>query len=178
MAEITTIARPYAQAVFELAKAESDYVGWSGAVQLLAQIAIDPEAAAWLASPRVAADQKAALLIDVGGDRLTPAAKNLVKVLARNQRLPALAEIARLYEELRNDAEGVVEAELISAQPATEEQKAKVTAALKARLGREVHLACKTDESLLGGAVIRAGDLVIDGSARGKLGRLASALTH
>ena len=178
MAEITTIARPYAQAVFELASAENDFAGWSGTVQLLALIATDPEAAEWLASPRVAADQKAALLIDVGGDRLTPTAKNLVKVLAHNQRLPALAEIARLYEALRNDAEGVVEAELISAQPATEEQQAKVTAALKARLGREVHLACRTDESLLGGAIIRAGDLVIDGSARGKLGRLAGALIH
>jgi F-type H+-transporting ATPase subunit delta len=178
MAEITTIARPYAQAVFELAKAEKNFAGWSDAVQLLAIIATDPEAAEWLASPRVAATQKAALLIDVAGERLSPAGKNLVQVLAHNQRLPALAEIARLYEALRNDAEGVVEAVMISAQPATEEQKAKVTAALKARLGREVHLACKIDESLLGGAIIRAGDLVIDGSARGKLGRLAGALIH
>lgn len=178
MAEITTIARPYAQAVFELAKAENDYAGWSDAVQLLALIATDPEAAEWLASPRVGADQKASLLIDVAGERIKPAARNLVKVLAHNQRLTALAEIARLYEVLRNDAEGVVEAELISAQPATEEQQARVTAALKARLGREVHLSCSTDATLLGGAVIRAGDLVIDGSARGKLGRLAGALTH
>ncbi|MCA1804493.1 MAG: F0F1 ATP synthase subunit delta [Xanthomonadaceae bacterium] len=178
MAEITTIARPYAQAVFELAKAENDFAGWSDSVRLLAMIATDPEAAEWLASPRVGADQKAALLIDVGGDRLTPAAVNLVKVLAHNQRLPALAEIAQLYEALRNDAEGVVEAELISAQPASEEQQTRVTAALKARLGREVRLSCRTDAALLGGAVIRAGDLVIDGSARGKLGRLAGALTH
>ena len=178
MAEITTIARPYAQAVFELAKAENDYAGWSDAVRLLALIATDPEAAGWLASPRVSAEQKASLLIDVAGERIKPAARNLVKVLAHNQRLPALAEIARLYDALRNDAEGVVEAELISAQPATEEQQARVTAALKTRLGREVHLTCRTDASLLGGAVIRAGDLVIDGSARGKLGRLAGALTH
>jgi F-type H+-transporting ATPase subunit delta len=178
MAEITTIARPYAQAVFELAKAGNDFAGWSDALRLLALIATDPEAARWLASPRVAADQKAALLVDVAGDRLVPAGKNLVKVLARNQRLPALAEIARLYEALRNEAEGVVEAEMISAQPVTEEQQARVAAALKARLGREIHLACRTDASLLGGAVIRAGDLVIDGSARGKLGRLAGALIH
>lgn len=178
MAENTTIARPYAQAVFELAQAENDYAGWSDAVRLLALIGTDPEAAEWLASPRVSGDQKAALLIDVAGERIKPAARNLVKVLARNQRLTTLAEIARLYEELRNDAEGVVEAELISAQPATEEQQAQVMAALKTRLGREVRLSCSTDASLLGGAIIRAGDLVIDGSARGKLGRLASALTH
>lgn len=178
MAEITTIARPYAQAVFELAKAEGNYAGWSDAVQLLAAIAADPQAAAVLSSPRVTADQKASLLIDVAGDRLNAAAKNLVRVLADNQRLPALPEIARLYEDLRHDAEGVVEAELVTAKPATEDQKAKVTAALKARLGRDVHLSCRTDETLLGGAVIRAGDLVIDGSARGKLGRMAGALVH
>ncbi len=178
MAEITTIARPYAQAVFELARAESNYAGWSDTVQLLAAIAIDPQATAVLASPRVSADQKAGLLIDVAGDKLAAAAKNLIRVLAENQRLTALPEIARLYEELRNDAEGVVEAELITAKPATEDQKAKVTAALKTRLGRDVHLACKTDATLLGGAIIRAGDLVIDGSARGKLGHLASVLVH
>ncbi len=178
MAEITTIARPYAQAVFQLAKAEQSFTGWSDTLHLLAAIATDPQAAAVLSSPRINADQKAGLLIDVAGDKLNDAAKNFVRVLASNQRLSALTEISQLYEALRNREESVVEAELISAKPATEDQKSKVIAALKTRLGRDIHLACKTDESLLGGAIIRAGDLVIDGSARGKLGRLASALVH
>lgn len=178
MAEITTIARPYAQAVFQLAKTEGNFAGWSDAVQMLAAIAVDPQAAAVLASPTIDADQKAQLLTEVAGDKLNDPAKNFVRVLAANDRLSALVEIAALYEVMRNEAEGAVDAELVTAMPATEEQKTQVVAALKTRLGREIHLQCKTDESLLGGAIIRAGDLVIDGTARGKLGRLATALVQ
>ncbi len=178
MAEITTIARPYAQAVFELAKSEGNFAGWSDTVQLLAAIAVDPQAAELVESPTLTADRKADLLLSIVGDKLNDEGKNFVRLLADSQRLTALPEIASLYEEMRNEAEGAVDAELITARPVTDEQKAKVTTALKERLGREIHLQCKTDESLLGGAIIRAGDLVIDGSARGKLSRLANTLVH
>lgn len=178
MAEITTIARPYAQAVFELAQAQGDFAGWSETVQLLATIAVDPQAAELLDSPRTTGDQKSSLLLEVAGDKINAGGKNLIKVLAANHRLDAMAEIARLFEIMRNDAEGAIEAELITAMPVSEQQQREVAAALKARLGRDIHLECKVNPALLGGAVIRAGDLVIDGSAKGKLEQLANALIH
>ena len=111
-----------------------------------------------------------------GGDRLSAQCTNFVRVLAGNRRLGQLPEISTLFEIQRRDAEGSVQAELVSAYPASDAQQAQVIASLRKRLGREVTLTCQTDSSLLGGAIIRAGDLVIDGSVRGKLERLGTAL--
>ena len=97
-------------------------------------------------------------------------------MLAANRRLGQLPEIAALFEIERSKAEGAVQAEMVSAYPATEAQQAEVIASLSRRLGRDVTLTCTTDASLLGGAIVRAGDLVIDGSVRGKLERLGTAL--
>lgn len=178
MAEKTTIARPYANAVFELARAQGKYGEWSRALGVFAELADHPEIQALIDDPRYAAEQLVSLFVEAGGEAVTDAAKNLLNVLADNERLLVLPEIAALYEQLRATEEGTLEAEIISARPLTKEQLNEISTALKRRLGREVDFSCKIDESLLGGAVIRAGDLVIDGSAVGKLNQLATSLLH
>lgn len=178
MAEITTIARPYAQAVFKLANASQALGAWSDMLGYLAVVATDPDMQRIIDSPRFTSDQLAQLVIDVCADQLTSEAQNLVKVLAENGRLDALPEIFNLYQTLKSEAEGAIQAELITAYPATDAQKQSVLEALKKRFGREIELECKTDSSLVGGAVIRAGDMVIDGSVRGKLQKLSAALSH
>lgn len=178
MSERSTVARPYAQAVFEIAQAQSDLPGWSDMLQLAAAVASQEDMEALLDNPRIARDELVELLLEICGDRLTSSGQSMVKVLAANRRLGLLPDIARQYEQLRAEAEKTLDAELISAMPVSDAQREKIAASLKERLGREINLVCKTDKSLLGGAVIRAGDLVIDGSARGRLHKLASAMSH
>ena len=178
MAETTTIARPYAQAAFELARAENTLPVWSEMLNLAAAVAHDPQLSALLGSPRISRSKFADLFIGVCGVHLTAQGQNFIRLLADNRRLDVLTEIAALFQVMRAEAEGVLEAEMISAQPVSDAQRTQITAALKARLRREVTLTVRTDASLLGGAIIRAGDLVIDGSARGKLAKLAVALNH
>jgi F-type H+-transporting ATPase subunit delta len=178
MAETTTIARPYAQAAFELARADNALPAWSEMLNLAAAVAHDPQLTAQLSNPRIARSQLADLFIAVCGKHLTAQGQNFIRLLADNRRLNVMTEIAALFQVMRAEAEGVLEASMISAQPVSDAQRTQITAALKARLKREVTLAVSTDASLLGGAIIRAGDLVIDGSARGKLAKLAVALNH
>jgi F-type H+-transporting ATPase subunit delta len=178
MAEKSTIARPYAQAVFELASAQRQLGPWSERLQLLTAVTTDPRMQRLIGDPRIARERLAALLIDIGGDRLDQQGKSLVRLLVENRRLDLLPEIAALFEQYRAEAEKVVQAEVVSAFPLSQEQQAGIVAALKKRLGREVSLKSSTDETMVGGAVIRAGDLVIDGSVTGHLDRLASALSH
>lgn len=178
MSDFTTIARPYAQAVFELAKAQGNLPAWSDMLKMCAQVVRDPNMHALLGSPRVDRAQLAQLIIDVCGQGLSADGANMVRLLADNRRLQVLPEIAQSYENLRAEAEGMVEAEIHSPFPVSEAQLSSIAAALKVRLGREVALKSVTDASLLGGAIIRAGDLVIDGSVRGRLEKLATALIH
>ena len=178
MTETTTIARPYAQAVFELARDHDKFVHWSDTLGFLAAVAGDPQMLAMLDNPRLTEKQLTDLFLDICGERIDESGKNFVLMLAENRRLGVLSEIAALYEDLRREAEGVVRGEVISAFPVSEEQLKNIATALKTRLGREVELECTTDESLVGGAVVRAGDLVIDGSVKGKLKRLANTLSH
>jgi len=178
MAEKTTIARPYAQAVFDVAREQGALQAWSDMLALCAAVAADEQVARLIESPRLTAERLAGFFIDVCADGLNDKGRNLIRLLAENRRLDLLGEIQRLFEALRHQAEGRVQAQLITAFPATGEQKEKVRAALKARFGREVELECITDPTLMGGAVIRAGDMVIDGSVKGRLDKLAGALTH
>jgi F-type H+-transporting ATPase subunit delta len=178
MAETLTIARPYAQAAFLFANAHQALGKWSEMLELLAAIAADPDMAGLADSPRLTDAQRAELFIDIGAERLDDNCRNFVRLLAENRRLKLLPEIAALYEIQRREAEKTVRAELVSAFPVSDTHKAAVTEALKKRLGREIELDCSTDSTLLGGAIIRAGDLVIDGSVRGKLERLGSTLNH
>jgi F-type H+-transporting ATPase subunit delta len=178
MAESTTVARPYAQAVFQLARDAQSLDAWSETLALAAAVAVDAEMQPLLDSPRLTETQLGELFAAICGKGLSAEGRNFIRLLAENRRLVVLPEIARLYEALRNEAEGAIQAHLITAFPVTEEQKAVLTKALKQRLGREIQLESTVDPTLLGGAIIRAGDLVIDGSVQGKLERLTSALSH
>jgi len=178
MAEATTIARPYAQAVFELAQTEGKLANWSDGLSALTEIAANDQINALITNPNVEATQIADLIISIAKDKLDQEGKNFVKVLAENGRLNVIAEISESFEALKAEAEKTVKAEVISAFELTAEQKKKLEDALKKRLGCEVEVSSTVDRSIIGGAIIRAGDLIIDGSITGQLDRLASELSH
>ena len=178
MAEKSTIARPYAVAAFELAKEQGELAKWSDMLGFAAVVVTDDVMQDYIGNPSVDQDTLTRLMLQVCGDQLNEMGKNFIKVLVANQRLEVLTEIAVLYNELRADAEKTVEAEVISAFPLSDAQQSALIEGLKKRLGREVNLVTKVDENLLGGAIVRAGDLVIDGSVSGQLGKLATALMH
>jgi F-type H+-transporting ATPase subunit delta len=178
MAERITIARPYAKAVFELAHSQKRMPQWSAALGIAATVVADPRVGALLGNPAVSADQLVDLVTEVGGARLDEQARNLIAILAANRRLGYLPEIAARYAQLRADAERTVEVTVTSAVELSAAQKAHYADALAKRLGRKVRLSCQTDPSLLGGAVVRADDLVIDGSVRAGLTQLAAATAN
>ena len=176
MAELSTLARPYAEAVFRLARDAHDLLGWQTRLQLLAQIVADSRMAAYLADPQVGAGRAATAVIEVAGDGLGEAAGNFVHVLAQNERLPLLPEILTQYGALKDEAEGVLEADIVSALPLAQEQIDGLVGALRSRFGREVHARVSVDAALIGGVVVQVGDRVIDGSVRGRLEQMAFAL--
>ena len=178
MAEKNTIARPYAQAAFSLAESQGNLKKWSDMLQLVAAVASDDAMQVLIGNPSIDNDRLVDIFIGICGDGLDQHGQNFVRVLAENKRLDVMPEIADLYEEKRAEAESTIEAEVTSAIPMSEAQQAQLVAALKKRLGREVTLVTKTDDSIIGGAIVRAGDLVIDGSVSGQLGKLATALMH
>lgn len=176
MAEKSTIARPYAEAVFQLAQSSGQLKQWSGMLQTIAHIADDADMRSILGNTSVTKSQVADLIIDVAGKVLTEQGSNLVKLLAENRRLAVMVEIAEQFEALKDEAEKTVEAEVVAASEVNATQQAEIAAKLKARLGCEVSLKCSVDESLMGGAIIKAGDLVIDGSVSGQLNKLSVEL--
>lgn len=176
MAEAITIARPYAQAAFDEASRTGKLKGWSEMLQAAAEAATNPDVHAVITSPRVSRKQVEGLMLALGGSNLDIVQQNFIRVLVENQRLAVLAEIAALFEIMRAEAEKNVDVVVASAFDLSDAQKQKIAAAMKARTGREIRLHCEVDRSLLGGIVIRAGDKVIDGSARTRLSELAHAL--
>ena len=170
------LARPYARAVFQLAKEQDALAHWADVLELLGLIAGDERVARILRAPRVSAEDRAKLVRSIAGDHLDETGDNFVRLLAENGRLPLLPEIREQYEAFRAAAEGRVDAQVTSARELTKDQEGRISKALAKRLDSDVRLECKVDESLLGGAVIRAGDQVIDGSLRGRLRRLGSQL--
>ena len=178
MAELITVARPYAQAVFSRAQEAGKLSDWSATLQSIAAVSQVPEIQELVKGVQLERNQLADLFIEICGEQLDQEGSNLIRVLAENRRLSLLPEIAAVYEIYKAEAESTLEAEIISAFPVADAQRDKIAEALKNKLGRTVNLTCKTDKSLLGGAVIRAGDMVIDGSVNGKLEKLASAMNH
>lgn len=176
MAELTTLARPYAKAAFEYAQAHQQLADWSAALGVLAAVSQDDTVRQLLKEPQLTSSAKAQSLIDVCGDKLNAPAQNFVRTVAENKRLELLPTIAEMYEQLKAEQEKSVEVEVTSAFTLSKEQQDKLAKALSARLSREVRLHASEDASLIGGVIIRAGDLVIDGSVRGKLAKLAEAL--
>ncbi len=176
MAERATIARPYAKAAFEAARAANAFAEWSQGLKAAAEIVADPRVGSLTKSPQWTAPDLAGLITEVAGPKLDAGMQNFVRVLAENHRLLLLPEIAVHYEVLRSNVENTVEVEVVSAVPLDAAQAEKLKQALSTRLKRQVRMQTSVDSTLLGGAVVRAGDLVIDGSLKGRLQRLATEL--
>lgn len=175
MSQALTLARPYARAAFMIARDAGALADWSQALGFAARIAADPQAALVLGHPALSREQAVGLL----APEAAPAAfGDFLALLADNRRLALLPEIAGLFAELRAQAEQVVKARVTSATTLPQAELDSIRAALRTRFGREVELDTAVDEALIGGAVIAAGDVVIDGSLRGKLARLQAALAH
>lgn len=176
MSELSTLARPYAEAVFRMAQGEEDLTGWSSRLQSLALIVADGQVARVIADPAVSSERVAGLIVDVAGADLGERGANFVKVLAENDRLVLLPEIVTQFESLKADAEGTLEATITSAQQLTQPQIDDLVAGLKAKFSRAVNVQVAVDPELIGGAVIMIGDQVIDGSVKGRLQRMSFAL--
>jgi F-type H+-transporting ATPase subunit delta len=177
MADRLTIARPYARAAFEEARTNGGLAPWSQALQTAAQVVKDRRVEALLGNPHVTPEELAQLVTGIAGSKLGEEGANFVRTLADNRRLAYLPEISELFDTFKDDAEGVADVTVTSAAPLDEAQRQRLTAALERRLKRQVRLHCDTDPQLIGGAVLRAGDLVIDGSLRTRLERIAYQLT-
>ena len=178
MADRATIARPYARAAFAHAREAKDFASWSKLLGSTAATVGDERVARLLNHPLVTGEQLVALLVEVSRKAAGEAGRNFLRTLAENRRLGLLPEIAAQFEVLRAEVEGVIDVEVVAAREIAAPQKKRLEAALEKRLGREVRMQIKLDDSLLGGAIVRAGDLVIDGSLKGRLARLDSALTN
>ena len=180
MSQALTLARPYARAAFGIARDEGAFAPWSQALGFAAQVAADPRVAHLLGDPKLGDADAVALLSPAAGqgDAAGAPFARFLALLADNRRLALLPEIAGLYEELRSEAERVVKATVTSATLLPAAELDGIKAALKRRFGREVEVEAAVDASLIGGAVIDAGDVVIDGSLKGKLERLQAALAN
>jgi F-type H+-transporting ATPase subunit delta len=177
MADKTTVARPYAKAAFEEASGHKQLGPWSKALRGAATVVQDPRVKVLLGNPAVSDTQLAQLVIDTAGPEFDELGRNFVQTLAQNRRLGYLPEISTLFDELKDEAEGMIDVTVTSAVPLEKVQRETLSAALERRLKRQVRLQCETDRTLIGGAVLRAGDLVIDGSLRSRLDRIAYELT-
>ena len=183
MADKNTIARPYAQAIFELANAAGELSAWSASLEVAGQLLADDGLVEYLSTPALSDAKRLEFLRGLfksakatklaGGDKH---GDNFLKLLLENKRANVLPEIAEHFEVLKADIENTVEATVTSAAPLSTAQREEIASSLKKRLGRDVNITTEIDENLIGGAVIRAGDVVIDGSLRARLEGLATAL--
>ncbi|UCC14033.1 MAG: F0F1 ATP synthase subunit delta [Gammaproteobacteria bacterium] len=178
MAEIKTVARPYAKAIFELARDQQTFDEWSSVLALACTVVEDEGFHGMMHSPVVSPDQLAGLVIEICGEHAGQKQQNFIRLLAENGRLHCLPAIAHEFVAMRDEYENIADVDITSAVPLSEEQKQHFATAMKNRLGKDVRLNCDIDASLIGGAIVRSGDVVIDGSLRGRLDRLAGAVTH
>jgi F-type H+-transporting ATPase subunit delta len=176
MAELSTLARPYAKAAFEYALDKNELAQWYGQLATAAAVAANEAMGAVLTNPSLTASQQAASLSDICGDALSPQVRNFIAILASNKRLALLPEIYALFAQYKANRERTVDVEVVSAFDLPESIQQRLAEALGKKLERQVKVQTSTDSNLLGGVLIRAGDLVIDGSVRGKLDRLAEAM--
>jgi len=175
MSELITVARPYAKAAFDFAVEHQSIERWQSMLAFAATVARN-EQMADLLSGALAPEALSASFIAVCGDQLDEQGQNLIKVMAENGRLTALPAVLEQFIQLRDAYEATAEVDVISASALSDSQLTNISAAMEKRLSRKVKLNCKIDKSVMAGVIIRAGDLVIDGSVRGRLERLADAL--
>lgn len=176
MSQALTLARPYARAAFSLANEQGRLSQWSQLLGFASVVVAQPVMQGVLGNPRVAANDLIDLLLPPGD--VDPMFRQFLSVLADNRRVALLPEMAGLFDQLRADAEKIVKAKITSAQTLDPAELAKLHASLKKRFGREVEIQSAVDASLIGGAIIDAGDIVIDGSLKTKLARLGAALAN
>lgn len=176
MAELTTLARPYAKAAFEYALAADDLGGWSAMLATAAAVAKQDVIQQLLGVPSYTAEKKAQTFIEICGDQLNGSGQNFIKNLAANKRLSLLSHIAANYETLKAAQEKSIDVEVVSAFTLSADLQEKLASALSKKLSRTVRVQASVDNSLIGGALIRAGDTIIDGSVRGRLTKLAEAM--
>lgn len=177
MAEKATIARPYARAAFAYARNGNALAAWSDALNSASAVVADPRVKKLIGNPKISPKQLLDFIAEVTG-KVDDKVRNFFDELARNRRLALLPEVAAMFEAMRNEVENVADVHVTSAVALSDAQRQRLTDALKKRLKKTVRLHCDVDANLIGGAVISAGDLVIDGSLRTRLQGLASAMTH
>jgi F-type H+-transporting ATPase subunit delta len=171
-----TIARPYAEAVFSRADQTGSLDQWTETLELLAAVVQDQAVAGAISNPLLDKGDLIQLLLEIGGDTLSPEAQNIVHLLVANGRLTVLPEIAALYEKLKAESQHTLKVHVRSAYEITPDQEQQLAAGLKRKLGLDVSITSEQDQELIGGVHIRAGDLVIDGSVKGKIEQLANEL--
>ena len=176
MAELSTLARPYAKAAFEYAREHGALPQWSEQLATAAAVVTDSDMAALLGKPSLTAAEQAGAIGDVCGEALSAEMGNFLSILAANKRLSLVPEISVLFEQYKANLEKTVDVEVVSAFDLADQTRDKLALVLGKKLERQVNVRTSTDSSLLGGVLIRAGDLVIDGSVRGKLNKLAEAM--
>jgi F-type H+-transporting ATPase subunit delta len=177
MAEKTTIARPYAKAAFQEARGDKDLSRWSETLRAAGTAVSDPRVHELLGNPSVSGEDLAQFVMGVSGPTLDEHGQNFFRMLAENHRLGFLPEISTLFDEYKDEAESVIDVTVTSAAPIDGAQQLALSKALERKLKRTVRLHCATDPTLIGGAVLRAGDTVIDGSLLSRLKRIAFELT-
>lgn len=177
MEESGTIARPYALAAFEQARHDGQVTEWAEMLEALETIGADPVVKGLIANPKVDNEAVTALILDVAGERLTSHGRNFLRLLGQNGRLGLLAAIRGIFEQEREALEGRGHVEVRSAYPLAPDEEGRISDAMSKRLGVRVSLSVSIDPGLIGGVVVRAGDLVIDASLRGRLDQLRQALS-
>ena len=176
MSESSSIARPYAQAIFELARDAGNFEHWSENLKNLSDIVNLPDMQAVLSDPRIARNQVLDIVLKIGESEFDELTQNFVRVLSHYRRLPSVPQIAQQYETLRAAEQGIIDAELETAYEIDDNQLSQLIDAMQNKLGRKVRLTRKLNADLIGGVVIRAGDWVIDDSIRARLDKLSSTL--
>jgi F-type H+-transporting ATPase subunit delta len=178
MSSLATLARPYAKAAFELAQASGDLASWDDMLTLAAAITAERKMADLLENPHIGAARVVELLSDIGGESFNGGFRDYVSVLGSNGRLPLLPEITLLYRHLRQQEENRLHVRVVSAVSLNADQESRMRDALAKRFESEIELVSEIDPGVLGGAVIYAGDQVIDGSLLGRLRKLEQSLSH
>ena len=176
MAETITVARPYAEAAFSLAKEQNALAKWAEVLRLAAAVVRDPRVAEALDNPRLGAPQKESLLLSSAGDRLDEDARNYLRVLVQADRIGLMPEIAEVFETLKDRDEGTAKAEIESAFALTDAQLAEIRSALERRFGKRIDATVRVNPALIGGARVTVGDTVLDASLQAKLAAMATEL--
>lgn len=176
MAETRTIARPYAEAVFRLAKAKDELSAWSGKLQLAAAVAADDRIRTLIGNPKVPARRLGELVLDICGSNLDDEGRNFILLLAENGRIEILPEVSELFEQFKAHHEGVLDAKIVSAFEMSDAQLRDLVTNLEAKFKRKIEAHVTIDPELIGGVKVEIGDEVLDASVRGKLEAMAVAL--